>query len=69
MHVHTFNKKSKIVRVWGSYSASVVTVQSGSGKIHSVVGAAGIWTKIMALLWLDAMRNHTIFFSIKRQNV
>lgn len=41
-----FSKKSKIVWVWGSYSASVVSVQSGSGKIHLVVGAAGIWTKI-----------------------
>lgn len=47
-----FNKKSKIVWVWSSYSASVVTVQSGSSKIYLVVGAAGIWTKIMALCGL-----------------
>lgn len=46
---HLIKKKSKIVWVWGSYSASAVTMQSGSGKIYLVVGGAGIWTKIMGL--------------------
>lgn len=41
--------KNKIAWVWGSYNASVVTVQSGSGKIYLAAGAAGIWTKTMAL--------------------
>lgn len=47
-----FNKRNKIAWVWGSYNASVVTEQSGSGKIYLVVRTAGIWTKIMALCGL-----------------
>jgi len=39
--------KNKIAWFWGV--ASVVTVQSVSGKIYLVVGAAGVWTKTIAL--------------------
>lgn len=48
--------------VWGSYSASVVNVQSGSDKIHLVAGAAGIWTKIMALCVLKPRGTTTYCF-------